>query len=136
MDLLAESHNFKHFDDVNVYLRKHPEIIYEGKIYSIIKKPINDYIPNSPIIDYFYIKFSPSSYDKILVHGMSILYKGCERIISSIERENSGKITKLYLTSRIFGDNETTCIHIEDVDAVLIWRVAFCIECRRLNSRL
>lgn len=90
------------------------------------------------MIDNFYITFTSTIYEKLLLRGMSILYKGCERVIDIIERDdkNVDKISKIYLTSNIFGDTETTCIYIQDIDAVLIWRVAYCIENKRATSRL
>jgi hypothetical protein len=139
MNFLRESHNFRHFDDVIVYLRKKPEIIYEGKIYSIIKKPFQSNYPNSPLIDNFYITFSPIVYEKLLLRGMSILYQGFERIIDIIEYydiDGDNKISKIYLNSVISGDTETMYITVQDIDAILIWRVAYCIENRKPISRL
>lgn len=37
MALLRESHEFRNNDKVFVYLRKKPDIIYQGQIYNILK---------------------------------------------------------------------------------------------------
>lgn len=136
MNLLNEPHNFRHNDAVFVHFRKTPEVMYEGNIYSIIKKPLQVYPPNSPLIDYFYIKFVSTIYDKILFHGMRILCKGYERTIASIERDNNNKIIKIYLFNEMPLEPEVKNINIDDIDAVLIWRAAFCILPKKMISRL
>lgn len=133
MNLLRESHDFRNNDNVFVYLRNTPHTIYQGRIYSILKKPFQRGVSNSPLIDYFYISFRPEIYNNILCKGMSIMYKGNERIIDHIEQmyENNEKTIKIYLASELFGeismDFDKTCIYVKDIDAILIWRVAYCI---------
>lgn len=132
MTLLRESHEFRNNDKVFVYLRKKPDIIYQGQIYNILKNPFQPGIPNSPIIDYFYISFRSSIYHKLLLRGTTIIYKHDERIIDHIEYSENRRISKIYLQSKLFGEipmdlNDKICITVDTVDAVLIWRVAYCI---------
>lgn len=128
MNHLLESHSFRNNDKVSVCLRKNPMIQYDGTIYSILNKPFQNGI-NSPMIDYFYVKFDPSLYHTILLRGWNVLYKGKEKIIGDIVRGNDGKIIEIYTQSDFFGiDYPPTLIQMSEIDAILIWRVAYQIS--------
>ena len=124
---LLQRHQFRNGNLVSVYSRNTPEKVYHGTIYNIIKKPENNYDKWSPIVDYFYISFDKSVYDSILQRAWKVIYNGNEITLGDIERNRSGKITK------VFRQYDFTCsfeneIEIDKIDAILIWRVGFVIE--------
>jgi hypothetical protein len=75
-------------------------------------------------VDYFYITFDKNVYDKILLKGVN----DKDKVIVDIERNEFGEIVRLYIQC---DENDTFIgeeINIEDINAILIWRVAFNIE--------
>jgi len=121
IEYLTANHNFKTFDDVSV-TNLEKNILYNGKIHSIIKKPLIEY--NYYLVDHFYISFSQDIYEDVLLQGWAIIYNNKECVISSIKRDNNGKITKI---NTIIGDSEIE-IDINNINAILIWRIAFDIN--------
>ena len=139
MQLLREPHRFKNGDLVSVYFRKYPTITYNGTIYGIYNKPFQRCIVNSPLIDYFYVTFDKNVYNKMLLRGWNILYNDKETIVGHIERNDDGEITKIYSQNELFGITESP-ICMENINAILIWRVAYNIirrhEIPPIHSRL
>jgi len=121
--LLSEPHNFKTGDSISMYERKYPKYKYNGKIYIIIKKIENNMNMFMPI-DYFYITLEKEIYNKILLRGWKIIYRGQEKVIGNIEKNINGIITKIH-TQHMFDAYNETEIDIENIDAILIWRVAY-----------
>jgi hypothetical protein len=105
-----------------------PEFKYNGVIYNIVRKLENTYIKNSSMVDYFYITFESKVYDSLLVRGWSVIYNGEEIILGDIERDRAGKITKMYKQNVNVCYEDETEIDVKNIYAILIWRVAFCIE--------
>ena len=133
MNYLREPHTFRHNDAVSISLRKNPEIRYEGVIYSIVNRSLQRGVANSPNIDYFYVTLDPSVYHSILLPGWSVIYQGKERVLSYIERGEDGKITGLYSNAgfgNMMMDEMKVPIKMEDIYAILIWRVAYQISKR------
>jgi len=134
MQMLREPHDFRNGHLVSVYLKKTPHIIYDGTIYGIYNKPLQQGIKNSPMIDYFYIAFDKSVYNDILQRGLPIIYNGREHTISEIDRNEKGEITNIYIYHDACGIDKTP-IQMENIDAVLIWRVAYTI-CKRSEEKI
>jgi hypothetical protein len=133
--LLTEPHNFKKGDVVIVVERNHPKISYEGKIYSIINKPENEFIKPTPYVDYFYIQFPDSVYHELLQRGFEILYRNRPVIIGTIHRNPTANyIEKLY-TQEKYCKVEVE-IDIKDINAILVWRIAFDIQPSKNMAKL
>ena len=125
---ITTPHSFNEGDIVTVCKRVNPNFKYTGKIYKIINKLENSYIKNTHYVDYFYITFDKNVYDKILLKGWNIIVNDKDKVIANIERNELGEIVRLYIQC---DENDTFIgeeINIEDINAILIWRVAFNIE--------
>lgn len=125
--LLTEPHNFKDGDSVVVYDRDNDAKSYNGTIYKIINNPLNKYINDykNIYVDYFYIQFSEDDYHKLLMRGLDIILNHQLVVLGNVVRDRSGKIERLY-TQQPFVDE--TEINIRNVNAMLVWRVAFDIK--------
>jgi hypothetical protein len=128
---LHESHTFRNGDEVIVKERAGKYRNFRGKIYSIVNQSMNEHISEHKhiMVDYFYITFDLDTYDTLLSRGLYILYQGQPVVLGNVYRDNAGKITQVftqphyYTTIRI--EHE---IKIEDINAILIWRVGYSIE--------
>ena len=59
------------------------------------------------------------------------MHKGKEKIIGEIFRDERDNITHITTQSELlFGISEEKTIPIHEIDAVLIWRVAYCITAK------
>ena len=127
MQLLREPHNIKNGESVTIYKRNNPEIKYHGTVYEIYNQPFQEGVKNSPYIDYIYVSLDKASYSKLLMRGWSVIYKGEQRVIGTIEKNDQGQITQLFIQSKFFMIEEYI-INLDDIDAILAWRVAFAIS--------
>ena len=128
--MLTEKHDHSIGNKVCVYRRKNPEVKYYGIIYTIFHKLENDYIKNSPYVDYFYISFEKKIYDLLLLRGWRVIYDGKEITLGDVERDMYGRIIKIYKqnTNPYTQDEKEVEINIENIDAILIWRLEFSIN--------
>jgi len=124
MSRLREPHNFRVNDNVKVHKRIHPNHVYDGRIYDIHQKPFQQGVQYSPIFDYFYITFDKKVYHSLLIKGWSIIYEKKECILGTVERNKNNEITKIYVLHelQLLGEKE---INIDEIDAILIWRVSY-----------
>jgi len=126
MQLLREPHNLKKGQHVYIYKRNKPEIKYTGNIYKIYSQPLQQSLLNSPYIDYIYVSLDDAVYSKLLMRGWSVIYKGEQRVIGDVEKNDQCQITRLFIQSKFFMI-EDQIINMKDIDAILVWRVAFAI---------
>jgi hypothetical protein len=128
---LHEPHTFCSGDEVIVKERAGKYRIFQGKIYSIVNQSMNDKIPQQKhiMVDYFYITFDRDTYDTLLSRGLYILYRGRPVVLGNIYRDDAGKIIQVFAQPH----QDTTInieyeINIEDITAILIWRMGYSIE--------
>jgi hypothetical protein len=60
------------------------------------------------------------------MRGWSVIYKGEQRVIGDVEKNDQCQITRLFIQSKFFMI-EDQIINMTDIDAILVWRVAFAI---------
>ena len=124
--LLIEPHNFKNRDVVTITDRFSNES-YHGIIDRILSLPENEKLNQYNIVDYFYITFNINIYDILLKRGWNIIYKNQKAVLGNVIRNKTTQnIEKLYIQYN-FSYDETE-INIEDIDSILIWRIAYKIE--------
>lgn len=125
--LLTETHNFKNGDNVVVYERHYPYTCYNGIIYAIMNKPEQAYAKLARHVDYFYIQFPEPMYHELLKRGLEILYRNRPVIIGTIRKNTTTNcIEKLY-TQEKYCTVELE-IDIKDINAMLVWRIAYDIQ--------
>jgi len=126
LQLLTEPHSFSAGDKVIVQNRYNANEIYPGTVYKIIRLPLNKGIKTvQPDIDYFYITFSDEVYEIFLKRGWEIIYKHeCKVTGHGVFRKNN--ILKTILQNPSSGSE--TEIDVKDINAILIWRIAFDIK--------
>jgi len=125
---LYEPHSFRVNDKVTVYDRITNEKIGNGEIFMIINDKIG--YNSHQYIDYFYIKFHPDIYHRLLSKGYKVIHNRIRKTIGNIVRNpEDNKIQKIYR------QEDFPCvssyeyeINFEEIDAILIWKVAFRIE--------
>jgi hypothetical protein len=131
--LLIQAHNLTQSDPVIVTERFNSGISYRGEIYKIINKPLNERILHykNTYIDYFYIKFDEPIYHLLLKRGLEIIYNHKPMILGNVDRDASGRIEKIHsqpgFPESLSIKNETQ-IRLENIDAMLVWRIAFNIQ--------
>ena len=127
IDYLREKHNIRVGDDVIVREREFPHTQYCGSVYRIVNKPLNQHIRDyrNIMVDYFYIKFTNDIYHLLLKKGLNVIYKHEDAFLGDVTRNNSGKITQLFM-QRMFCDE--TEIHLDGINAILCWRAAYHIQ--------
>lgn len=133
MKLLCEPHSFKRGNDVHVYARTKPSIIYSGVIHDIIRQPFQKGIENSPMLDYFYITFDTDTYHDLLMKGLMVIHDGKQKVVGSIQKNAENKVEKITVDIHLdqYGlgiSSLTDEITIEEIEAILVWRVAFVID--------
>jgi hypothetical protein len=126
IELLKQPHTFREGDNVLVNLRDTPNITYEGTIYKISSLPLNKHITpyKSIYVDYFYIAFSPTTYNRLLSRGSEIIYNHNQAILGNVHRNSNGEIDELFIQDDWFTHTEKK-INITPINAMLVWRVAF-----------
>lgn len=125
--LLIEAHNFKNGDNVVAHERHYPNKSYNGIIYAIVNKPEQEYMKPTRLIDYFYIQFPEPMYHELLKRGWEVMYRNRAVIIGTIRRNTTTNcIEKLY-TQEKYCTVELE-IDIKDINAILVWRIAFDIQ--------
>lgn len=133
---LLENHKFKCSDDVIVYNRTYHDIQYNGKIFSIVRKPVNPHLnPFRNEVDYFYIKFSKDVYNNLLQRGWEIIYNNQPAIIGNVVRNNNtNDIEQLYIQYPypMMSKKEEIEIQLENINAILMWRIAY--EIREIGN--
>jgi hypothetical protein len=127
IDFLLETHNIHVGDDVTIRERNFPHTQYSGSVYRIINKPMNEHIRHQRdiMVDYFYIQFNKEIYNLLLKRGLDAIHQHQPVVLGNIVRDNSGKITQLF-TQKMFSPE--TEIHLDDINAMLCWRVAYDIQ--------
>lgn len=119
MNFLHEKHNLRTGDEVIVYRREYPDEIFEGKIYKIEFKKIND-----NYVNHFYIEFPLEIYHELLKRGSNIYYDNSLQTVGTIIRnKTTDKIEKIH-TQHMFQEYEPE-IDLQRVNAMLIWRIAY-----------
>ena len=89
--------------------------------------PENEKLNQYNIVDYFYITFNINIYDILLKRGWNIIYKNQKAVLGNVIRNKTTQnIEKLYIQYDYSYDE--TEINIEDIDSILIWRIAYKIE--------
>jgi len=120
---IFEPHSFKIGSHVCVYERDNPNIKYEGEVYQILNKKLNEYDPQSELAQYFFISFSTEIYEKILLRGFPIYYKNSQKVVGDIVRNtNTNKIEQIFVQYP-FIDYEEEEIQLDKINSILIWRV-------------
>ena len=69
-------------------------------------------------------------YDLLLLRGWRVIYDGKEITLGDVERDMYGRIIKIYKqnTNPYTQDEKEVEINIENIDAILIWRLEFSIN--------
>lgn len=114
-------------DKVVVFERYSPQYKYEGVIYSIEYLPMNAARPNENFVDHFYIKFPDIVYAKWLKRGSEIIYERRKTTVGSISIDSTGENINHLTSQQIFSTEETT-ISPKNINAMLVWRVAYIIK--------
>lgn len=127
IDYLLEKHNIRVGDDVIVREREFPHTQYNGSVYRIVNKPLNEHIRGHRhiMVDYFYIQFNNEIYHLLLKRGLDVIYQHQPVILGNVNRNKSGKIIELF-TQKMFSPE--TEIHIDGINAILCWRIAYDIQ--------
>uniref|UniRef100_A0A6C0DQA1 Uncharacterized protein n=1 Tax=viral metagenome TaxID=1070528 RepID=A0A6C0DQA1_9ZZZZ len=124
---ITKPHLFNQDNQVTVYERNNPDDKFYGRIYRIVNIKTNAYVKSSPYVDHFYISFDQSVYHSILKRGWNVIYNGRVAIIGNIIRNDDDKITELFIQYNSNPYVEMP-IHLEYINAILIWRDGFVIE--------
>uniref|UniRef100_A0A6C0HZ44 Uncharacterized protein n=1 Tax=viral metagenome TaxID=1070528 RepID=A0A6C0HZ44_9ZZZZ len=112
--------SFKIGSRVIVYERNYPDVKYEGEIYQILNKKLDEYDPNTQLAEYFFISFSVDIYDKLLSQRYPIYYNNIQKIVSNIVRnEKTNKIEQIFVQYP-FIDYEEEEIQLNKINAILI----------------
>jgi len=129
LELLTEPHNLNEGDSVVVTERVYPNNFHRGTIYKIINEPISRYKQNSPYVDYFYIKFDIDTLDSLCMRGLPIIYKHRPAILGYVIRsKTTKKIEQIYTQDGSPVSSREEQINLNDINAVLVWRVAYSIK--------
>jgi hypothetical protein len=132
---LTEPHNFKRGDAVLVVDRDRPTTSYLGQIYEIVNKPEQEYAKLSRCIDYFYIQFPEPIYHELLKRGWEVIHRNRPVIIGTIHRNpTTNCIEKLYTQEKYCAVELE--IDIKDINAMLVWRIAYDIQPAKNVSKL
>ena len=126
---LQEPHNIKPGNNVVIFERNNPLNIYHGSVTHILNLPINKYIKplNQIYVDYFYVKFNIEVYNKLLKRGLNIIYNNKPEILGNIiYNDKTQQIQKIYIQHDAWSDE--TEIKLENINSMLIWRVAYKIN--------
>lgn len=125
LTLLREPHSIRDGDTVVVVERTDPEKKYYGKVYKIVNLPINKHIMDlkNIMVDYFYIQFSEEITSILLKRGLPIIYKHSPATLGNIIRNRAGQIEKIYIQYN--HSSYETEISFNDINALLMWRVAY-----------
>ena len=132
---LYERHNFKEGGKVVVFERDNPDAKYNGEIYRIVFKPENSHIKNSPCVDHFYIKFSKKINNILLSRGWNVICNHRPAVLGNVLRDG-GVIQKIFTQETYPMYSRETEISLEDINAILVWRIAFEIQHENLQSKL
>ena len=127
LKLLSAPHNLREGNTV-IVTDKNNKNSFKGIIYRIVNAPVNKYLaPYDCIyVDHFYIKFTNENYNKLLCRGLDIIYNHNPAILGNVIRNNNSQIiTELYTQNSNPGYYNETKIDVDDINAILIWRVAF-----------
>jgi len=127
LQLLNEKHNLRKGNQVIVTDRR-TSIAYQGKIYDIVNLPVNKYIDDlkNVFIDYFYISFPNEVCYQLLRRGSEVIYNYTQATIGNIVLDSNGKIEKIYRQHPLCGSEYE--INFHQINAMLVWRVAYDIE--------
>jgi hypothetical protein len=92
-----------------------------------MNKPEQAYAKLARHVDYFYIQFPEPMYHELLKRGLEILYRNRPVIIGTIRKNTTTNcIEKLY-TQEKYCTVEIE-IDIKDINAMLVWRIAYDIQ--------
>jgi len=132
MKLLNEKHYFCSGDKVNVYNRYNPSVIYRGMIYKIASFPLTRSSlfkreGCGPYVDYFYVSFEANVYAKLLMRGSEVIHNHNNQVIGNVILDNT-KDNIVKLTIQYPLSTQEAEIRPSDINAILIWRDAYCIE--------
>ena len=74
--------------------------------------------------------FEKNIYELLLLRGWRVIYDGKEITLGDVERDMYGRIIKIYKQNiNPYTQNEKEVeINIENIDAILIWRLEFSIN--------
>lgn len=125
--LLSQNHNIRVGDHVIVKERAFPHTQYGGSVYRIVNKSMNEHIRDYKdiMVDHFYIQFNKEIYHLLLKRGLDVIYQHQPVVLGDVKRDKSGKIVQLFTQKMFLPETE---IHLDDINAILCWRVAYDIQ--------
>lgn len=130
--LLTEKHDLSYGDTVTVYERKDKTFSYTGTVDRIQFKKINERDPTSRHVHHIYVKFSKNVYNHLLKRGSKVYCKGKPHIIGNIirnyKKDADGNVTDNDIRQIFIQYNyneEETEIDLDDINSMLIWRIAY-----------
>ena len=115
---MLQSHTMRNGDSVTFTNRINGDS-YQGTIYSIVNLPENRYLKNSAYVDYFYIRVEKEDLQKLLMRGLEVVVNHRPAVIGNIVREQG----RFYKQNGVYSDESE--IDITNINAILVWRVAF-----------
>jgi hypothetical protein len=125
-DLLIMPHTMRKGDKVTFTDRNTHES-FQGEIYSIVRLPANKYFDQYNLlgdIDYFYIKPRKQDMHKLLTRGLPIILNYIPCVLGNVDYEDS-LVKNVYIQEFLRAEYLTS---IRDINAILIWRVAYDIQ--------
>ena len=136
---LQESHRMKTGDNVQVTDRSTNDS-YNGNIYNVVILPLNELKQQHILVPYFYVQFSDTTiYSKLLKRGSKIIYNNNPCVVGNIIYEPCTDIIKRIYIQYPMTNSEAE-IQFDQINAMLIWRVAYEITFMSgysiINSRL
>jgi hypothetical protein len=78
-------------------------------------------------VDYFYVSFEANVYAKLLMRGSEVIHNHNNQVIGNVILDNT-KDNIVKLTIQYPLSTQEAEIRPSDINAILIWRDAYCIE--------
>jgi len=125
--LLSEPHSMKAGENV-IFTDRFTNLSYCGRIYRIVNLP--EVQGSTWNVDYFYITVEQNLLHELLLRGSDVIINSERKIIGNIEKNDKGKITKIFIQFRGPFAPEEKEISLRDIKAILVWRVAYNIQPR------
>jgi len=125
--LLSEPHSMKNGDDI-IFTDRITNLSYCGVIYRIVNLFENQF--NHIYVDYFYIKVDQNLLHELLLRGSEVIVNSQRQTIGNVEKDNHGKIKKLFIQFTCPFASKEKEILLQDINAILVWRIAYNIQTR------
>ena len=127
VQLLSEPHSMKNGDDV-IFTDRIKNLSYCGRIYRIVNLP--EFQGGKWNVDYFYITVDENFLHELLLRGSEVIVNSQRQAIGNVEKDNHGKIKKLFIQfTGPFASKEKEIL-LQDINAILVWRIAYNIQPR------